>query len=649
MILFYFTDYLTMKHAGKSSRKRRAQLQAARASKKITPQAFETTPASLLSCPSTSIATNPETPTPPSDCNSATLPVQSHSNVMSASKRKLSYEYCSTTGDESTPPDTPDRKLPCTICSVDCLSPLIEATLCPHCFQQTLTLTVDNNRNCGLAICLVVYCKNCQTEVKSVFTSEKCDTHVFDVNRRAVATACATGMGWAGLANFSEFMNIPILHQRTFTDHVKKINCQASQFSRDSMASAVREVKRAYSDQQEEIKNIHVSFDGSWHKRGHTSNSGIGCVIERKTGLVIDCEVLTRYCHVCETVGKRLQAQNILRYERWLACHRAEGKCHANYEGPSGGMEKEAALRMWGRSVVQHGLRYVSMISDGDAKTISEIHKLDPYPGYSVQKHECVNHVSKRLGTALRNIVKLKGQEKPKVTLGGKGFGKLRPEVITQLQRYYTKAIRSNPTVPKMQTAIMAIIEHCSSTDDDPHHSNCPKGPDSWCFFQKHAALGLPVIPGSHLKEIGTPLAPVVAQHILPIFQNMSSEDLLSRCTLQATQNANECVHSVIWARCPKHLYVARPRLNIAVALGCAEFNFGSSASQKFLEFLNLGIGLETKKRGKKRDHTRQMKAAAAITLKAKKHRLLKSVAKEKQELALKEKFGVFYEAGGGD
>ena len=123
-------------------------------------------------------------------------------------------------------------------------------------------------------------------------------------------------------------------------------------------------------------------------------------------------------------------------------------------------------------------------------------------------------------------------------------------------------------------------------------------------FFKKHATLGFPVIPGSDLKEIGTPLSPVVAQLILPIFQNRSSEDL-STCRLQATQNANECVHSVIWARCPKHVFVARPRLNITVALGCAEFNFGSSASQNFfIDFLDLGIGFGTKKkRGKKRSY----------------------------------------------
>ncbi|RUS84503.1 hypothetical protein EGW08_007742 [Elysia chlorotica] len=104
----------------------------------------------------------------------------------------------------------------------------------------------------------------------------------------------------------------------------------------ESLATAVEKVKEAYPEQDSDIKDVHVSFDGSWHKRGHTSKIGLGLAIERK-----HYEVLTSYCPVCATTGKRLQQQNILRYERWLASHKPH--CSANYEGPSGGMEKEAA------------------------------------------------------------------------------------------------------------------------------------------------------------------------------------------------------------------------------------------------------------------------------------------------------------------
>ena len=113
-----------------------------------------------------------------------------------------------------------------------------------------------------------------------------------------------------------------------------------------------------------------------------------------------------------------------------------------------------------------------------------------PYPGVKVQKHECVNHVGKRLSTALRNLVAEKSKAKPKITLGGKGHGKLRPDVIATLQRYYTKAIRSNAPVPAMKEAVTAILAHCSSTDDDHCHDHCPQGRRILVFLAKGQSDG---------------------------------------------------------------------------------------------------------------------------------------------------------------
>jgi len=588
---------------------------------------------SVLSGPSTSKSTS-SFATP----STSAEPIE-HNVVCSASKRKLGYNSDEPLDDQQT------NSLPSTITDLETLRPLFANLLCPSCFTPSLSLENDRNKNSGLAISLVVRCVNCCEDLTSTMTSNKCGGSIYDVNRRAVAAASATGMGYSGLCNFSEIMNVPSLHHKTYAVHTKSISDKCEIFSNDRLATAVEKVKQQYSDQPSGIKDIHVSFDGSWHKRGHTSKSGIGMVIERRTGLIIDYEVLTSYCPLCATTGRKLENQNILKYERWLAGHKPF--CSANYEGPSGGMEKEAALRIWSRSILKNGLRYVTMISDGDSKTISELHTLDPYPGTRVVKHECINHVGKRLGTALRNLVVEKSKAKPKVTLGGKGYGKLRPQVITQLQSYYTNAIRSHSTVPAMKKAVMAILDHCSSTDADPRHQNCPKGEDSWCFHQKAVARGFP--PGSHEDNLGTPICQLVAENVRPTFERMSSDDLLSRCVLQTTQNANESAHAVIWARCPKHLFANRHRLNIAVALGVAEFNFGSASSQKFISMLDLPVGAETKRRGKKRDHTRTVKAEAAVTEKARRYRQLKAEAKQKEEQKLLDTYGQFYVSGGGD
>lgn len=52
-------------------------------------------------------------------------------------------------------------------------------------------------------------------------------------------------------------------------------------------------------EDEDAVINISVSFDGTWHKRGFTSKYGIGVCIDVLTGLVIDFEVLSSYCHAC--------------------------------------------------------------------------------------------------------------------------------------------------------------------------------------------------------------------------------------------------------------------------------------------------------------------------------------------------------------
>ena len=145
-------------------------------------------------------------------------------------------------------------------------------------------------------------------------------------------------------------------------------------------------------------------------------------------------------------------------------------------------------------------------MSDGDTNTIKAIDKADPYPGLKVEKHECINHVSKRFGTALKNLVDKKKQQG--VTLGGRGVGRLMQPKMTQLQKYYGKAIRSSGTVEEMRRAIWAGFKHSTSTDDPSCHDDCPKSTTFWCFYQKAIAKGN--IP-KKLSHSSTYLNPTVA------------------------------------------------------------------------------------------------------------------------------------------
>ncbi|GFV12996.1 uncharacterized protein TNCV_3175311 [Trichonephila clavipes] len=63
-------------------------------------------------------------------------------------------------------------------------------------------------------------------------------------------------------------------------------------------------VKVDASLKNQEIIDVSVSYDGTWQKRGHTSNLGLGIIIDILSGLVLDFEVLSKYCHNCVVAGR---------------------------------------------------------------------------------------------------------------------------------------------------------------------------------------------------------------------------------------------------------------------------------------------------------------------------------------------------------
>ena len=64
-------------------------------------------------------------------------------------------------------------------------------------------------------------------------------------------------------------------------------------------------------------------------------------------------------------------------------------------------------LSLYRRLVEKYALRYIPYIGDGDSKGYSVIDKEKPYgPSVFVPKEECISHVTKQMGTNLRNLVK---------------------------------------------------------------------------------------------------------------------------------------------------------------------------------------------------------------------------------------------------
>ena len=215
-------------------------------------------------------------------------------------------------------------------------------------------------------------------------------------------------------------------------------------------------------------------------------------------------------------------------------------------------------------------MRYTTMLCDGDSKSYDSVKAQNVYGDVSITKEECINHVSKRMGTTLRNLVAIAKVQKESIS----GRGKLTQDKITKIQNFYGCAIKDNPNdIEMMRKRIFAIFSHYSSSDDHPKHVHCPPGDKSWCFWQRAVAQGKE--PGTR-KDHET-LGVESGKMMVPIFQCLTDKELFKRCSKKKTQNANELLHNLIWKLCPKAVFVSRKSLETAVALACSQFSIGAS------------------------------------------------------------------------
>ncbi|KAM7293101.1 uncharacterized protein ISCGN_026231 [Ixodes scapularis] len=336
--------------------------------------------------------------------------------------------------------------------------------------------------------------------------------------------------------------------------------------------------------------DVTIMYDGTWHKRGYTSHIGVGAVIEYHTGLILDAVVLSNLCLGCQ-IGPKPGDQN---YHTWHQHH----ICQKNTDAKSGQMEVEAALILFKRSISKHDLRYTTLVSDGDSRTFSALSQENVYGIVPIIKEECLNHVQKRMGTALRNIVQK--SDKP---LGGKG--KLTKVLIDKLTGYYGWALRNNCNdLTKMQRAVMATYYHVTSTDKNPHHELCPDGSESWCQHRVAEAKSEP--QPQHKYN----LPAFVAEAMLPVYQRLSERSLLERCMGARTQNASESFHSVLWSLMPKEQHASLIAVETALHEAVLRFNAGLyRATETISEALGLKPAHLALRRAAEKDAMRVRKA----------------------------------------
>ena len=525
----------------------------------------------------------------------------------------------------------------------DAISNLLKQVTCTNC-KHAGTLSIDSNTFLGFSAIFNVACDNCNVAFPfSNFNGDRKDrVKIYDFNHSVIKGFGDIAAGHNKISRFCSKMNIPSISSKNYYKHFYKLDKEYQQLRSDVIKEAGKGIYKYYIEEKglpadyDGILDIAVSYDCSWHKRGHCSKYGVAAVIDLDTNMIIDFEVLSKFCYKCTLSFSELGDSP--EYDEWLKGHKPF--CDINFEGPSGNMEAEIAVKLWRRSIKTHKLRYTVFLADGDARTHAKLNDEKVYgQDLTVAKLECINHCAKRLGTALRNVRK-------KEHLGGRGHGRLTDGTIKRLVNYYRKAIKDNNTdVNLMKGAILATLYHAISTDQNPKHNKCPTGEGSWCFYNKAIASGQQ--PEGHSIKVGTPLDEKMMKHIIPIYRRLSAEALLERCLNAKTSNQNESFHSVIWTFAPKQTFVGKRKIEIAATKAVLRMNndlieVHKQEAAHFNDFITANSMKIVRTLNKQREKN-VMKRKSSVSTEARKKKKLGEIAKEAKE---KEKYGEDYKPG---
>ncbi len=442
---------------------------------------------------------------------------------------------------------------------------LLRRCVCSECGGGPIELREDLHRREGLVTHPYLFCPSCNGKDYIAYSRGSTKQRRLAINQKSVfANKCAGGTH-PSLQMLCAMMDLPLpVSSRAYQLHTHTVSEKSILQAKASMEQTRCEVRELYEVETGEMADILT-----WQKRGFTSLYGACFVIAHETGKVVDYTVMSKHCVGCRQWEKRDQTSH--EYLTWKAIH----VCTANYVGSSSGVEPHGTVQMFQRSS-DYGIRYKYLISDGDSKSHSIIQESQPYgDACVVEKKDCIGHIHKRMGTALRNMVARHRGEKlaDGKTIGGAGH--LTLTLIDSLQNYYGNAIRRNVgSVEKMVKAVQATLLHVNSSDAAPRHHLCPAGEDSWCKYQ---------VAQAHKESYHhdtEPIPEAIIQLLKPIYARLGSRELLEKCVDGYTQNANESLHAVVWKWCPKVQYLGKEAVEIACALAVCSWNDGLASFQ---------------------------------------------------------------------
>lgn len=236
-------------------------------------------------------------------------------------------------------------------------------------------LSLCNEKKNGLLSKFDLHCNMCN----GTFSI---NTDNGNVNTDVVEGVMSAGIGFFNSEELFSAINIPFLSTNLYTrEEIKIANAwkkTASRLMREAANEEADYARSIGSVASDGTPLITVVADGCWSKRSYRTNysalSGAAAIVGNKFGKILYLSVKNKYCSICAISDK-------------------EHICYKNYAGSSTGMESQSLVEGFKNSEAMYGIRYSTLIADGDSSTYKRILESRPYHNLTVEKIECRNHL----------------------------------------------------------------------------------------------------------------------------------------------------------------------------------------------------------------------------------------------------------------
>ena len=159
------------------------------------------------------------------------------------------------------------------------------------------------------------------------------------------------GLGREGMATLCSIFGMPPpsaqsscdMHSKTISTALKVVLEKEYATSSMRFRQCLGEDDSNVSLQSDNIIDVVVSFDGTWHHRGFKSSQDVGVVISVDTGEILNAEIVSNTCEACQ---RSVLDKTFVDFQNWQEQHK-KGNCFCNFDGLNAGMETAAAKAIW--------------------------------------------------------------------------------------------------------------------------------------------------------------------------------------------------------------------------------------------------------------------------------------------------------------